>query len=433
MGGLSRAATATAVVAVFTASLSSPANGEQGGAGAAAPPSSLVEVPTESAPLICHNPLYSQPAEAGPTTAEGHPISQDWLGNPTARARLTDLDRTVSNLTVVAGVIPDNQAQTMIVVVENGTGNASVDEVRTTIDKLDLPFDTDIRSSCRPTDNLAAIQSEISSLATTELSDASFSSFIDVAEGVVRVITNESAVEESLARRFGDQVRVDLVDGGLRLLAGDRNADYSPHYGDAKIWQPGWDPSQGEFCSSNFTYVSNVYGVRVQATAAHCTTAVGNVFVSGFNYYGDVAYRSTSQDLAGLYRATETYTNRIWTTPCCPSTRNVVGKVVPPVGDFVCVGGARTLAQCGIQVVNHGASYCSGGICASNLMQVCSTIYHADVGDSGGIVYQRSGSSNALAAGMILGGVGYYCGSVTYVQTIPQIESLLQATLLTSP
>lgn len=237
------------------------------------------------------------------------------------------------------------------------------------------------------------------------------------------------------SHRFGEAIRVAEVPDGFGTLSGARDADYSPHYGDAKIWMPGWDPDE-QYCSSNFTFVSNVWGVRVQATAGHCTLALGDDFVSSWNSYGEVTYRDNNPDLAGLYLASQTYTNVIWTTPCCPSTRNVIGDVTPPIGDSICVGGATTLAQCGIAVANYTGSYCDNGYCASQLLTTCSPVVHGLPGDSGGVAYQRSGSSNALAVGMILWGQWAnvpWCGTATMIRPIPAIENQLNATLLTSP
>lgn len=58
----------------------------------------------------------------------------------------------------------------------------------------------------------------------------------------------------------------------------------------------------------------------------------------------------------------------------------------------------------------------------------------AEPGDSGGVVYQRSGSSGALASGLIVAGGGpIYGGYTEWHHTIPQIESEFGVTLLTSP
>lgn len=193
----------------------------------------------DPAPRICTNPLYSVQAGSEPLTPEGYPVSQDWLLNAAAQARLEDFHRTIEPYAAAAGVVPDHPNQTFIVVVEPGTDQWTVEELRTALSDLALPFDTDIRTACRSTGALTTIPSQMVDLATSELAGVDFATVVDVAEGVVRVIVTDPAAEDVLRRHFGDDVRVELVDEGPQL-AGSRNADDSPHYGDAQIWHDGW-------------------------------------------------------------------------------------------------------------------------------------------------------------------------------------------------
>jgi hypothetical protein len=246
--------------------------------------------------------------------------------------------------------------------------------------------------------------------------------------GVVDVIVTREIDRSQVEKSFGEKVAV-AVAKDLALFSGGRYGDASPHYGDAAI-SPGWVPPT---CTSNFSFRSNVYGTRVTASAGHCGWAY---WWSGPNYLGDTVFNSASPDVQMIYGSGQSYTNQIYVDPCSPCTRTVIGKASPGVNEYVCVGGSVTLAQCGIEVINTNATFCpgTGEPCTYNMIQTFKLLNeYAGPGDSGGIVYQRSGASNALAVGMIRGG-GWVFGGLTVFHTkVSTIEATLNVTLVTSP
>ena len=206
-------------------------------------------------------------------------------------------------------------------------------------------------------------------------------------------------------------------------LSGGRTNDASPHYGDARITSHG--------CSANFSYTNNGYGFREQVTAGHCGSS--GTYFSGANSLGPILTHNDVPDLNQYADLNQNYTNRIYVDPCCPSERNVIGKVNPGVGAFVCVGGSYSLSQCGASITSNPASWCVGGFCQSGGIRGQLTgVVIAQGGDSGGIVYQRSGDTNAIAAGMINAGV-QAGGDYFFGHTIAQIEATYALTLLTVP
>ena len=132
-----------------------------------------------------------------------------------------------------------------------------------------------------------------------------------------------------------------------------------------------------------------------------------------------------------VYAAGQTYTNRIYTDPGSPTSRTVVGKVNPGTNDYVCSSGSFTLAKCGGDIINTNESLCDSSGCTTNLTQTFNFDSFCQGGDSGGPWYQRSGSSNALAAGLHVGGWEAFGGKSCVFHKISTVESTLQATLLT--
>ncbi len=96
-----------------------------------------------------------------------------------------------------------------------------------------------------------------------------------------------------------------------------------------------------------------------------------------------------------------TYSNIIYTDPCCPNTRPVTGNITSYAGESVCVSGGITTARCSLIVQATIVTQCSAGSCADNVWAkrtaagvVCRQ------GDSGGPVFSASGS-NATGRGHI--------------------------------
>ena len=145
-----------------------------------------------------------------------------------------------------------------------------------------------------------------------------------------------------------------------------------------------------------------------------------------------------------LYTAGQAYTNRIHTTPGSPTTRTVIGKHDLTLNEYACAGGQTTLAQCGTIVNSTNYFQCYLGGCYSFIQLFLPTAPGnppCNHGDSGGVVYQRSGSTGAIANGMINAGTvdtngnplygfgGYDCWSTR----ISAVEAAMAGTVKTSP
>ena len=170
-------------------------------------------------------------------------------------------------------------------------------------------------------------------------------------------------------------------------------------------------------------------------TAAHCTTGDGNDFYSGGNLYGESNgwNHGNGYDYTWLHSNGQNYASTIHTTPGDPATRPVRGKVTTKNGDFACFGGSVSLADCGAQVyLVNAREFCSNRDCTEGqwARRIATQGWICEPGDSGGVVYQRSGG-NALAAGMITATVldaygdpgqvyGHY---VCFFQTVAHIEA----------
>jgi hypothetical protein len=137
-----------------------------------------------------------------------------------------------------------------------------------------------------------------------------------------------------------------------------------------------------------------------------------------------------------LHNPSDPCTNVIYADPCCPSTRSIIGSVTPALWAFVCTGGATTLSQCGQEVFNTSAQLCSGG-CTNNLSvsrSLMATTDPCQPGDSGGAIYQRSGDTGALAAGLHIAGADNVFGyHICWFHTVAQVQSHFGVSLVTTP
>lgn len=258
---------------------------------------------------------------------------------------------------------------------------------------------------------------------------ATFSFSVDASDSRLHVSFDPGSVAAADAARaaLGD-VAVITVDGASRT---GRLDDGEPHYGGAGI-RAGSGGISTNTCTSTFAVRRNSDGQRGGLTAGHCF-ANGQQIYSSTKYWGNAwGERSyPTYDMMGVASSGETYDNQIHVDPCCPSTRNVTSKRNPVVNDSVCLSGMVTRAVCGLVVSDLYASLCDADGCTTGLMQARRA---SDVtvrgGDSGGPVYLRSGTSNAVALGMIIGSSG---GGVNMLgEKLSSIESHLGVSVLTS-
>ncbi|WP_154675235.1 S1 family peptidase [Parafrankia elaeagni] len=375
------------------------------------------------APKICSAPDRSALA-ASPITAEGHRQIEDWLANPEGQAAARSVNEEVRNLgRTVLGVSADHNSQRIIVVLDSAESDTQRAAATDRLANSSFSSKIDIRTSCRPGTELFSVLTTLGSSKSWSDAKATYSFGLEPSTSTVRVVTSSDEHARALKELFGDLVEVEMSPSIGRH---SRLADASPHYGAARI------SSSGASCTSNFTYTSNVYGTRFVATAGHCFSS-GAAVTSGGNFVGNVVFRSfPNPDAEMIYAAGQTYTNRVYSDPGEPTSRVVTGKVNPGVNEYICSDGSYTLAKCGAQIINTNEQLCDSAGCTTNLTQTFNFDSFCQHGDSGGPWYQRSGSSNALASGMHVGGWAAYGGISCVLHKISTIESILQATLLTT-
>ncbi|WP_027346192.1 chymotrypsin family serine protease [Hamadaea tsunoensis] len=234
---------------------------------------------------------------------------------------------------------------------------------------------------------------------------ASFSGGLDPADSRYHVTVDAAypQVADALVQALGDRVVVEL---GAVGRTGRLN-DGEPHYGGAGIRKGYNANTASNTCTSGF--VVSKGGKRGVSTAAHCF-ANGDSVYSSTQFAGvgtDRPADLSAWDLMWVSSTSETYDNVIHVEPCSPCTRTVVGTRMVAQNDVVCVSGMVSGALCSIVVTSVGTFLCDSAGCTSGLISGTrngDTIVRA--GDSGGPVYERTGTASAIALGSIVGGSG---------------------------
>ncbi len=383
-----------------------------------APSASGVDVPPASEPV----PAIAPEPDSDPKTA--------WLFGPEGRVEVEALSVAIGSSGAVLGVDIDHEARSLTVVVDLGHVDGA--RVEAVVAAYDGPLDVDVRVSEQTADRLEdALRHVEQRPGDAVLHSEPSASYVDpVTETVVVITPADGAVAQAMREEYGDDVTI--VDGRPHRLGGGRTADLSPHWGGAQIW----NQQTGNPCSSGFT-TYNLFGVRGSTTAAHCGAANApwwTAWTTNPSYFLGYGWGNTSfptQDFQWIHASGPTYTNVIYTDPGSPSSRNVTGKADPVLSSTVCASGAATRASCSPVVTSTNASLCDDWGCTPNLAYAVANPWSAIAtsGDSGGPVYTRSGSTNAIARGLI---VGTAFGNDVFIQKRSTIESA-GLTILTSP
>ncbi len=364
-------------------------------------------------------------------TEEGYSDRQAWLASPIAQESLSQLNDFLGSFkTGIVGTTIDHENQRLLVVLDPSKSFEAA--VAAEVAKLSPSFKVDVVAGCHSRSELEAAMSWLRQARVEGSVSSSVISYIDAASSQVAALVSNPEDEKVISGALGALVRVTLAQGQMDDFS--RSSDASPHYGDAAI------SGNGSLCSTNFVF-KTVYNTRIVATAGHCGSAS---WYSGSHLVGTtIGTPSLSPDVQALFDAGQTYTNKIYTDPGSPTSRNVITKSDAGNGEFVCVGGAVTLAQCGNEVWAVNADF--NGFHNLALSRIASsTALPCDHGDSGGVVYQRSntGTNNAIAVGLELTGnvdpvtgiptpaYGFWiCGFMQVSQT----EALLGVSVLTTP
>jgi hypothetical protein len=373
----------------------------------------------------CQVPDYLATHSPGNRTPAGYYEYQTWIANDQAQAALDGLQSLVQSqfgLTPssgdtealakgLIGVALDDAAQTVDIVVDPsrvdpGTlGQLARAAVARRSPSSGPLFKVAVRGGCASAKTLADDRAFLDGLGSS-LAPHGWGFYLDAHDSAfhVELSPQDSSAAAVLTSKLGDRVKIQLSQ--VSLL--DRFNDGQPHWGGSGI-RPGNVSSN--ICTSAF--VVNLPGGGLGAvTAGHCFVDTGtinnrNVF-SGSQDYGGVTSGSSDYpnfDMVRINNGSQSWQAKIHVDPCCPTVRTVTSSGNPAVGDFVCNSGMTTLAICGLLVHTIDETVCFSDGCRLHMIRADR---NGDVvargGDSGGPTYNRIGSTDAAARGMIIGG-----------------------------
>jgi hypothetical protein len=216
-----------------------------------------------------------------------------------------------------------------------------------------------------------------------------------------------------------------------------RTSDSSPHFGGSRLHLQNY--SSG--CTSGVVLVRA--GVRHMITAGHCYGANASVY-SGTYYYGLINIRRfPNPDLelingnAGRSgQGSQFYTNAVHADPSAPSLRTVSTRWKTQVGHHICTGGSYSKERCGARVNTTSASFCDADGCTYHLARAQNPgVLTAQLGDSGGPVYQKPNASGLAFQGIVVAtslNLSSTSGDTVWFHTLDTVESSLGGKVLTS-
>lgn len=375
----------------------------------------------------CKVPDYLATHSPGKRTDAGYYEYQDWIANDQSQAALDGLQGFLSSnfgLTdnsgdadaLAAGLIGialDDAAQTVDVVVDPSVVSvAALDQQAAAAVSRKSPanrpaFGVAVKGGCSSAKDLAEARSVLDGLGSA-FAPHGWGFYLDAHDSAyhVEISPEDKSAAGSLRRKLGDRVSIQFSQPSLT----DRLNDGQPHWGGAGI-RPGNIGSN--ICTSAF--VVNLPGGGLGAvTAGHCFVDSGTInnrnVLSGSQNYGGVTSGSSdypNYDMVRINNGGQTWQNKIHVDPCCPDVRTVTSSGNPAVGDFICNSGMTTRAICGLLVGAIDQTVCFPDGCRLHMIRANR---NGDIvvrgGDSGGPMYNRIGSTDAAARGMIIGGGG---------------------------
>jgi hypothetical protein len=241
--------------------------------------------------------------------------------------------------------------------------------------------------------------------------------------------------------RFGQTLRQEYGNGvrtrPLTISRSGRTNDQNPHYGGARLHLANYTGG----CTAGVALLRA--GVRHMVTAGHCYAVNARIY-SGPHYYGLVNIRRfPSPDLAlingnpgGAGQGGQGYANVVYTNPSAPSLRTVSTRWNTVVGHSICTGGSYSNERCGARVNSVAATFCDSDGCTYNLARARNPgKLTAQLGDSGGPVYQKVGGSGLAFQGITIAtslNLSSVSGDTVWFHTLRTIESTLGGTVVTS-
>ncbi|WP_437762679.1 hypothetical protein WME77_32030 [Sorangium sp. So ce764] len=126
----------------------------------------------------------------------------------------------------------------------------------------------------------------------------------------------------------------------------------------------------------------------------------------------------------------ETYSPRIHTDPCCPTTRPVTAKVAPAVSQIVCISGRNFLAKCSVEILRMETTRTIDGRNRANVwIGKRAGVNIGAPADSGAPIYIPVGSGNAAIVGMHIAGFLAAPFDETWFHAVGDIEAQLGVTV----
>ncbi|GIF66149.1 hypothetical protein Ais01nite_41840 [Asanoa ishikariensis] len=406
----------------------------------------FVVQPTAAAAASC-TVRGPDPARVSMTpNADGTPAYAQWLGQAHVSAAndaiqkavqaqfgLTDGKETAAELArrgYIGSTVDHNTRTIVTVVTPEYRAKAAALQAKIDAAPLTRAYRTALIVGCYSGKRLAAAADLLHGRAWhPQAAQASFSFAIEANDSRLHVSFDPgSAAAAGAARTQLGELAVVTLGGSSRA---GRLDDGEAHYGGAGV-RSGSGALNSNICTTSFVVRRNADGQRGGLSAGHCFNN-GNQVWSSTQFWGaawgEAGY--PTWDMIGVSSASETYDNSIHVDPCCPAVRNVTARKIPAINDNVCLSGMVTRAVCGLIVNNLNAELCDAAGCTTGLMRARrANDITVRGGDSGGPVYQRSGASNAVALGMI---IGFNDGGRNLLgEKLNSIETHLGVTVLTS-
>lgn len=186
-------------------------------------------------------------------------------------------------------------------------------------------------------------------------------------------------------------VRIEVEPMSEREVCSSRSVCYSPHRAGIQVW--------GNGTGGTLRFGINHDGDRQYVIAGHHVASMYTHYTFNIGSTAESEFFNNGIDARAIYAPDNQVSDDIYITPT--SSRDVTGTTYPSVGLYVCLSGAYT--QSCSYVRDDYLLYSITG--ASNLVGA-SADYYSQAGDSGGPVYQPSGSSSAYAVGIHSAGTG---------------------------
>ncbi|MDQ1658054.1 MAG: hypothetical protein QOD41_3137 [Cryptosporangiaceae bacterium] len=273
-------------------------------------------------------------------------------------------------------------------------------------------------------------------LADRTLAGSAAAAYAYYRDGAGRLIVETAPANTALTRTLRDDYGPAVTVVPHAVSRAIRTADDGPHYGGARLHLKNYSAG----CSSGVTLVRA--GVRHMVTAGHCYSTGTNVY-SGQFYFGLVNIRHfPNPDLELINgnpgtsgQGAQSYGAYVYTDPSAPGVAAVATRWTTPVGGYVCTDGSYSQERCGARVATTTASFCDSDGCTYNLARAQQPgKLVAQLGDSGGPVYQKPTATTVAFQGIIVAtslNLSSTSGDTVWFHTLGTIESSLGGPVLT--